>query len=158
MKEKGEIKEISHFQHIAMKLQLQKEVITKEELIRLYMEELKKDLVKNLVEDNKSDVSMVGSSNEECLVGKSQYSNMEEISEEDIDQMVREIEQQAREEIFQKSIYYPSAGFISATLCQRPSYAWRSIWEARGLLEEEVRWRVGDGRSIGRGGTGGSLS
>ncbi|KAI5653582.1 hypothetical protein M9H77_30769 [Catharanthus roseus] len=90
MKEKGEIKEISPFQHIATKLKLQKEVITNKELIRSYVEELKKDLVKNLVEDNKSDVSMTGSSNEECLAGESQDPNMEEISEEDIDQMARE--------------------------------------------------------------------
>ncbi|KAI5668218.1 hypothetical protein M9H77_18071 [Catharanthus roseus] len=104
MKEKGEIKEINPFHHIATKLKLQKEVITKEDLIRSYMEELKKDLVKNLVEDNKSDMSMTGSSNEDCLAGESQDPNMEEISEEDIDQMAKEIEQQAREEIFQKTI------------------------------------------------------
>ncbi|KAI5673441.1 hypothetical protein M9H77_13805 [Catharanthus roseus] len=100
MKEKGEIKEMSHFHHIATKLKLQKEVITKEDLIRSYMEELKKDLVKNLIEDNKSDVSMTGSSNEDCLAGESQDPNMEDISEEDIDQMARDIEAQARKEIF----------------------------------------------------------
>ncbi|KAI5675249.1 hypothetical protein M9H77_06199 [Catharanthus roseus] len=104
MKEKGEIKEISPFYHIATKLKLQKEVITKEDLIRSYMEELKKDLVKNLFEDNKSDVSMTGSSNEDCFAGESQDPNMEEISEEDIDQMAKEIEEQARKEIFQKIV------------------------------------------------------
>lgn len=44
-----------------------------------------------------------------------------------------------------KAKYYPHSDVMTASLCQRPSYTWRSIWEARGLLEERVRWGVGDG-------------
>lgn len=29
-----------------------------------------------------------------------------------------------------------------------PSYAWRSIWSSRSILNLGVRWRVGDGKSI----------
>ncbi|KAI5662500.1 hypothetical protein M9H77_21823 [Catharanthus roseus] len=100
MKEKGEIKSISPFHHITTKLKLQKEVITKEDLIRSYMEELKKDLVKNLIDNDKTDVSMTGSSNEDCLAGESQDPDMEDISETDIDQMAKELEAEARKEIF----------------------------------------------------------
>ncbi|KAI5655483.1 hypothetical protein M9H77_32670 [Catharanthus roseus] len=99
MKEKGEMKSTSPFHHIATKLKLQKEVIMKEDLIRSYMEELRKDLVKNLIADDKTDVSMTGSSNEECLAGESQDPDMEDISETDIDQMVKEMEAEARKEI-----------------------------------------------------------
>ncbi|KAI5681362.1 hypothetical protein M9H77_02589 [Catharanthus roseus] len=99
MKDKGEIKSTSPFHHISTKLKMQKEVITKEDLIRSYMEELKKDLVKNLITDNKTDVSMTGSFNEDCLAGESQDPDMEDFSEADIDQMAKEIEAEARKEI-----------------------------------------------------------
>jgi hypothetical protein len=44
--------------------------------------------------------------------------------------------------------YYPNGSFQSANLGRRPSYAWRSIWASRKLLQEGMRWRVGDGKSI----------
>lgn len=47
-----------------------------------------------------------------------------------------------------KAKYYPSSDFLKTPLCQRPSYAWRSIWEAIDLLEKGFQWRVGDGQSI----------
>ncbi|KAI5656659.1 hypothetical protein M9H77_25452 [Catharanthus roseus] len=99
MKEKGKIKSISPFHHIATKLKLQKDVITKEDLIRSYMEELKRDLVKNLIKNDKTNVSMTSSSNKNCLAGESQDPDMEDISEADIDQMVKEMEAEARKEI-----------------------------------------------------------
>ncbi|KAI5653761.1 hypothetical protein M9H77_30948 [Catharanthus roseus] len=99
MKDKGEIKSTSPFYHISTKLKMQKEVISKEDLIRSYMEELKKDLVKNLITDDRTDVSMTGSSNEDCLAGESQEPDMKDFSEVDIDQMVKEIEDAARKEI-----------------------------------------------------------
>jgi hypothetical protein len=44
--------------------------------------------------------------------------------------------------------YYPNASFQTSNLGRRPSYAWRSIWASRKLLQEGMRWRVGDGKSI----------
>ncbi|KAI5677996.1 hypothetical protein M9H77_08946 [Catharanthus roseus] len=41
-----------------------------------------------------------------------------------------------------QEIYYSSSSFMEARVDNKRSYAWRSIWEARGLLEEEVQWRV----------------
>ncbi|KAI5641436.1 hypothetical protein M9H77_00426 [Catharanthus roseus] len=99
MKEKGEIKSTSPFHHITTRLKLQKDVISKDDLIRSYMEELKKELVKNLLPDDKTDISMAGSSNEDCLVGESQDPNMDEFSATDIDQMVQDIEEAARKEL-----------------------------------------------------------
>ncbi|KAI5677158.1 hypothetical protein M9H77_08108 [Catharanthus roseus] len=99
MKDKGEIKSTSPFHHIATKLKWQKEVITKDDLIRSYMEELKKELVKNLITDDRTDISMAGSSNEDCLAGESQDPDMDEFSETDIDQMVKDIKDATRKEI-----------------------------------------------------------
>lgn len=47
-----------------------------------------------------------------------------------------------------KEKYYPNYTFMETPLGKRPSYAWRSIWNAKYLLEEGMLWRVGDGRSI----------
>ncbi|KAI5668584.1 hypothetical protein M9H77_18437 [Catharanthus roseus] len=99
MKEKGEIKSTSPFHHIATRLKLQKEVIPKEDLIRAYMAELKKELVQNLLSDDKTDISMAGSSNEDCRAGESQNPDMDEFSETDIDQMVKDIEDATREKL-----------------------------------------------------------
>lgn len=44
--------------------------------------------------------------------------------------------------------YIPRTDFLHVSLCLRPSFAWRSIWEARGLLEEGLQLRVGNGASI----------
>ncbi|KAL4360742.1 hypothetical protein GQ457_04G024700 [Hibiscus cannabinus] len=37
---------------------------------------------------------------------------------------------------------------MNANLGARPSYIWRSIWSARGLVEKGYGWRVGSGYSI----------
>ncbi|KAL4332661.1 hypothetical protein GQ457_07G043390 [Hibiscus cannabinus] len=47
-----------------------------------------------------------------------------------------------------KARYYPSCDFLKADLGSRPSYIWRSIWSARGLIEKGYGWRVGSGESI----------
>ncbi|KAI5667385.1 hypothetical protein M9H77_17238 [Catharanthus roseus] len=99
MKETGEIKPTSPFHHLTTRLKLQKDVISKDDLIRSYMEELKKELVKNLLPEDKMDVSMTGSSNEDCLAGESQDPDMDDFSEADIDQMVKDIEDATRKEI-----------------------------------------------------------
>ena len=47
-----------------------------------------------------------------------------------------------------KEKYYKGESFLNSRLGRRPSYAWRSIWNAKKLLEEGLVWRVGDGKSI----------
>jgi hypothetical protein len=47
-----------------------------------------------------------------------------------------------------KEKYFPSGSFLSATIGRRPSYAWRSICQARKVLEDGLLWRVGNGESI----------
>ncbi|KAI5681436.1 hypothetical protein M9H77_02664 [Catharanthus roseus] len=72
---------------------------SQEELIKSYMEELKKELVKNLLPEDKTDVSMTGSSNEDCLAGESQDLDMEDFSQEDIDHMVQNMENAVRKDL-----------------------------------------------------------
>lgn len=47
-----------------------------------------------------------------------------------------------------QACYYPSSSIWETKVGFNPSYAWRSIWSSRSVLELGVRWRVGDGRSI----------
>jgi hypothetical protein len=49
--------------------------------------------------------------------------------------------------IFQEK-YYPSGDFLGSLLGSRPSYAWRSIWEAKPLIKEGLLWKIGDGSNI----------
>jgi hypothetical protein len=44
--------------------------------------------------------------------------------------------------------YYPGGIFLESFIGKRPSYAWRSIWNAKSLLEERLLWNVGDGTKI----------
>lgn len=44
--------------------------------------------------------------------------------------------------------YYPYTDFIRIELRSHPSYTWHSIWNSRGLLDLDLRWKVGNGRSI----------
>ncbi|XP_074303811.1 uncharacterized protein LOC141638297 [Silene latifolia] len=41
--------------------------------------------------------------------------------------------------------YFPDSDFMSASLGNNPSYTWRSIFEARSVLEASLRRRIGDG-------------
>ncbi|KAI5678323.1 hypothetical protein M9H77_09273 [Catharanthus roseus] len=99
MKDTSEIKSTSPFHHLTTRLKLQKDVIPKEDLIRSYMQELKKELIKNLLPEDKTDVSMTDSSNEDCLVGESQDPDIDDFSKADIDHIVKDIEDAARKEI-----------------------------------------------------------
>lgn len=44
--------------------------------------------------------------------------------------------------------YFKNGGFISANRGYDPSYVWRSIWGAKALLLDGLKWRVGDGMDI----------
>jgi hypothetical protein len=49
-----------------------------------------------------------------------------------------------------KAKYFQQGSFLSAKLGSRPSFVWRSLLSAKGLLQEQegLMWRVGDGTSI----------
>jgi hypothetical protein len=47
-----------------------------------------------------------------------------------------------------KGKYYPEGDFLVAQLGCRPSFAWRSIFQARGVVEEGMLWRVGNGETV----------
>lgn len=47
-----------------------------------------------------------------------------------------------------KARYFPSSSLWEANVGFNPSYAWRSIWGARPLLELGSRWRIGDGKTV----------
>jgi ribonuclease HI len=47
-----------------------------------------------------------------------------------------------------KEKYYPGGPFLDSNLGKKPSYAWRSIWQAKPLLQEGLIWRVGNGLRI----------
>lgn len=44
--------------------------------------------------------------------------------------------------------YYSGGDFFESSLGRRPSYAWRSIWNAKPLLQEGLVWKVGNGENI----------
>jgi hypothetical protein len=44
--------------------------------------------------------------------------------------------------------YFPNSTFLQANLGSKPSYVWRSLFNSRELLLQEMIWRVGDGKSI----------
>jgi hypothetical protein len=44
--------------------------------------------------------------------------------------------------------YFADGSFLSSSLGRRPSYAWRSIWASKKLLQAGMMRRVGDGKSI----------
>jgi hypothetical protein len=47
-----------------------------------------------------------------------------------------------------KEKYFSNDTFLNSELGRRPSYAWRSIWNARKLPQDGLVWRVGDGKTI----------
>ncbi|KAL4366884.1 hypothetical protein GQ457_05G001920 [Hibiscus cannabinus] len=47
-----------------------------------------------------------------------------------------------------KARYFPRTDFLSAQLGSTPSYTWRSIYSAKGLLEKGLGWRIGNGRDV----------
>ena len=50
------------------------------------------------------------------------------------------------EELSEK--YFPNSSFMEAKLGNNPSLTWRSIREARSVVEKGTHWRVGNGCSI----------
>jgi hypothetical protein len=44
--------------------------------------------------------------------------------------------------------YYKGFNFLGSELGKRPSYAWRSIWQVKSLIEEGMVWRVGNGLNL----------
>ncbi|KAH1045708.1 hypothetical protein J1N35_036492 [Gossypium stocksii] len=47
-----------------------------------------------------------------------------------------------------KAKYYPNFDFLNSELGNLPSYTWKNIWAAKGLLQLGLCWRVGTGRHI----------
>lgn len=45
--------------------------------------------------------------------------------------------------------YYPYDTFLDARRGFDPSYVWFSIWGAKSLLLEGLKWRLGNGEKIG---------
>ncbi|KAL3826043.1 hypothetical protein ACJIZ3_022072 [Penstemon smallii] len=44
-----------------------------------------------------------------------------------------------------KARYFPNSDVLGSKLGSNPSYTWRSLWGAKGLLEAGTRWRIGNG-------------
>jgi len=93
------------FKRIARQLQMKKGIISKSEAIALYMEEVKKDLMKNLDFDIKDDTSMASASHTDdtCLAGEAQDIDDDE---EDLETILKRYQQQMEE----SSIYTTDKG------------------------------------------------
>ncbi|KAG5581700.1 hypothetical protein H5410_052327 [Solanum commersonii] len=93
------MEDLSPFKRIIRKLQMKKGHISKSKAIAIYMEEVKKDLMKNLDIDIKDDISMASAShtNEEddsCIAGEGQDVDKKEI---DIETILKHYQQQIEE-------------------------------------------------------------
>ncbi|KAL4341461.1 hypothetical protein GQ457_08G020710 [Hibiscus cannabinus] len=47
-----------------------------------------------------------------------------------------------------KEKYFPNTELLHSRVGRHPSYTWKSIWCAQGLLESDIGWRVGSSYSI----------
>ena len=47
-----------------------------------------------------------------------------------------------------KAKYFPTCDFIHSSIGNNPSYTWRSLISTQGLVNEGLRWRVGNGANI----------
>ena len=47
-----------------------------------------------------------------------------------------------------KAKYFKSTSFLEAQVGNGPSYTWRSLMEAKSVVERGMRWNIGNGRSI----------
>lgn len=47
-----------------------------------------------------------------------------------------------------KARYFPKGNFLEATLGNNPSFIWRSLLAAKGIVGDGARWRVGTGEEI----------
>jgi len=48
-----------------------------------------------------------------------------------------------------KARYFPTCSFMDAKLGSNPSFVWRSLLQARELLQEGSTWKIGDGKNVG---------
>ncbi|KAG5579925.1 hypothetical protein H5410_050552 [Solanum commersonii] len=92
--------DLSPFKQVARKLQMKKGLISKSEAIALYMEEVKRDLMRNLDIDVRDDVSMASASHtnddeELCMAGEAQSANSNE--EIDINTLLQRLQDQVEE-------------------------------------------------------------
>lgn len=51
-----------------------------------------------------------------------------------------------------KAKYFPRHGIMAARLGFQPSYIWRSLLAAKGVVADGIAWRVGNGRDINMAG------
>ncbi|KAK9104847.1 hypothetical protein Scep_021691 [Stephania cephalantha] len=49
---------------------------------------------------------------------------------------------------FLKSKYFPRSQFMEADLGPRPSWFWRGWFDGKDIVEEGLRWRVGDSTKV----------
>uniref|UniRef100_M1DSA3 Uncharacterized protein n=1 Tax=Solanum tuberosum TaxID=4113 RepID=M1DSA3_SOLTU len=94
---KPQVDDLSQFKEIARKLQMKKGLISKSEAIAIYMEEVKRNLMKNLDIDIRDDRSMASASHtndgeESCMAGEAQSANSNE--EIDIDTLLQRLQDQ----------------------------------------------------------------
>uniref|UniRef100_A0A803MVP9 Reverse transcriptase zinc-binding domain-containing protein n=1 Tax=Chenopodium quinoa TaxID=63459 RepID=A0A803MVP9_CHEQI len=47
-----------------------------------------------------------------------------------------------------KARYFRRIGILVARRGYNPSYVWRSLWGAKGLVQDGIGWRFGDGRLV----------
>lgn len=47
-----------------------------------------------------------------------------------------------------KARYYPKDNFLTSSLGGNSSYIWRSIWEAKSVLKDGIRWCIGSGKDV----------
>jgi hypothetical protein len=47
-----------------------------------------------------------------------------------------------------KAKYYSLSDYFSASIGHNPSYVWRSLWNAREVLQRGLKWSLGTGESI----------
>ena len=47
-----------------------------------------------------------------------------------------------------KAKYFKSTSFLEAQVGNSPSYTWRSLMEAKSVVERGMRWNIGNGRSV----------
>ncbi|KAI5337580.1 hypothetical protein L3X38_016851 [Prunus dulcis] len=47
-----------------------------------------------------------------------------------------------------KARYYKDCSILEASLGNSPSYVWKSLCEAKVVIERRSRWRIGDGKNV----------
>ena len=47
-----------------------------------------------------------------------------------------------------KAKYFPNSVACEAELGSRPSYAWRSLWNAKKVVDRGSRWCIGNGEKV----------